>query len=166
MDTGRVSCARSFLLDNLGCFYYSGNSMLNGIKIFSSDNVWRQILSEFGAEVLYAPDVVGVDFDALEIPQPATAMEIKTAIQNAIDGNIHELHKILGRTVQLPVTQAQIVLLLKKTGGMPASDLRTAMGYSPNATTHTVDTAIYQLRKRFGRNFIINDGGVYKLGGL
>lgn len=138
--------------------------MLNGIKIFSSDPVWRQILSEFGATVSAVMDATCVDFDGLDINMPATPIAIKTAIQNAIDGNIQQLHQIFGRSVHLPYTQAQIVLLLHKTGGMSASDLRTALGYSPNATTHTVDTSIYQLRKTFGRDFIINSDGVYKLG--
>ena len=74
------------------------------------------------------------------------------------------MREILGRDVHLPYIQAQIVILLYKSGGMSAADLRTALGYAPNATTHAVDTAIYQLRKLFGREFIINSNGVYKIG--
>lgn len=138
--------------------------MLNGIKIFSSDAIWRNILADLGATVSDVLDATCVNFDSLELNLPATPIEIQTAIQNEIDGNIQLLHKIFGRKVHLPRVQAQIVILLYKTGGMSASDLRGALGYSPNATTHAVDTAIYQLRRIYGRDFIINTDGVYKLG--
>lgn len=140
--------------------------MLNGIKIYSSDSVWRQILSELGATVIDTPDANYINFDALDIKKPATPIEIKTAVQNAVDGNIQLLHNIFGKSVKLPYIQAQLIITLYKSGGMSASDLRNALGYSPNATTHAVDTAIYQLRKTFGRNFIINADGVYKIGRL
>lgn len=140
--------------------------MLDGIRIYSSDEIWRQILSELGATVSAAPDKTYLDFDSLGITMPATPIMLKTVIQNAIDGNIQLLHDIFGRNIQLPYIQAQIVILLYKSGGMSANDLRNALGYSPNATTHAVDTAIYQLRKTFGRDFIINVNGVYKIGQL
>ena len=140
--------------------------MLNGIRIYSSDPIWRQILSELGATVSDEFDGTFIDFDSLNIKQPATPIIIKTAIQNAIDGNIQLLYDIFGRKVQLPYIQTQIVIMLYKSGGMSAADLRKALGYSPNATTHAVDTAIYQLRKSFGREFIINTDGVYKIGQL
>lgn len=140
--------------------------MLDGIRIYSSDPVWRQILSELGATVSDVYDATYIDFDALGIVFPASPITIKTAIQNAVDGSIKLLHDIFGRRVHLPHIQAQIVILLYKSGGMSAAELRKALGYSPNATTHAVDTAIYQLRKTFGRAFITNSGGVYKIGKL
>ena len=76
------------------------------------------------------------------------------------------MKKIFGTSVILPRMQGQIVTLLYKTGGMRAPEIRSALGYSPNAATHTVDTAIYQLRRAYGRDFIINDNGVYRLGKL
>ena len=138
--------------------------MLDGIRIYSSDGVWRNILAELGAIVSDVPDVTYLDFDSLGLALPATPIVIKTAIQNAIDGNIQILHDILGRRVHLTYIQAQIIIMLHKSGGMTGADLRTALGYSPNATTHAVDTAIYQLRKIFGRDFIINTNGIYKIG--
>ena len=36
----------------------------------------------------------------------------------------------------------------------------------PNMTTHAVDTAIYQLRKNYGKDFIQNKNGVYIIGKL
>lgn len=144
-------------------FYYSAN-MLNGIKIYSSDEIWRQILSDLGATLCDTPDATCLDFDALDISLPATPLAIKTAVMRAMDGNIRILTHIFGHAVSLPHIQAQIVILLYRSGGMTSGDLRTALGYSPNATTHTVDTAIYQLRRTFGRDFIQNENGVYKLG--
>ena len=157
---------RSILLDNMGMFYYSVIDMLNGIKIYSADKIWCQILAEMGATVSDVPDKTFLDFDSLEIPMPASPVEIKAAILNSIDGNIQLFRKIFGRNVQLPHIQSQIVILLYKSGGMSATDLRAALGYSPDATTHALDTAIYQLRKTFGREFIINSNGVYKIGRL
>lgn len=140
--------------------------MLSDFKIYSSDAFWRQILSELGATVSDKEDSTFLNFDALNIPLPARPITIKTEIQKAIDSNIQLLHKILGKKVQLPYVQAQIIILLYKSGGMSAADLRNALGYSPNATTHAVDTAIYQLRKTFGRTFINNVNGIYKIGQL
>ena len=49
---------------------------------------------------------------------------------------------------------------------MTVDQLKCALGYSPDASTHTVDTAIYQLRRAYGRDFILNTDGVYSLGKL
>lgn len=138
--------------------------MLDGLRIYSADPFWRDILSELGATVSDTPDATFLDFDSLDIKTPMTPIALKTTIQNAIDGNLQILYDIFGRNVQLPYIQAQIVIMLYKSGGISAADLRNALGYSPNATTHAVDTAIYQLRKTFGRDFIINVNGVYKIG--
>lgn len=140
--------------------------MLNEIRIYSSDETWRQILTDLGANVSDIWDPTCLNFDALGIIEPATPIIIKTAIQNAVDGNIQLLQQILGKNVKLPYIQTQIILLLYKSGGLSANDLRNALGYAPNTTTHTVDTAIYQLRKTFGRDFIKNINGVYKIGKL
>ena len=152
-----------FLLDFYICFYYSVR-MLNGIKIYSSDALWRHILSEMGATVFTTPDDADVNFDALGLAGPVSALAIQTAIQNALDGDIHVIHDIVGHNVHLPVIQARIMIMLHKSGGMSGAKLRAALGYSPSATTHAVDTAIYQLRRTFGRDFIINDNGVYRIG--
>jgi hypothetical protein len=61
---------------------------------------------------------------------------------------------------------AQIVVQLYKSGGIDAAGLKSALGYSADTATHTIDTAIYQLRKMFGHDFIINENGVYRIGKL
>ena len=74
------------------------------------------------------------------------------------------IHRIFGRAVSLSRPQAKIVVALYKSGGMTSDELKVALGYAHDTATHAVDTAIYQLRKTFGHDFIINSKGVYSLG--
>ena len=112
------------------------------------------------------PDGTGIDFDSLGLDMPTSVPALRAAIQRAADDDIRIIRDIFGRNVHLPMIQAKIVILLYKSGGMSGADLRAALGYAPDATTHSVDTAIYQLRRTFGRNFIQNDNGVYRIGQL
>ncbi len=137
--------------------------MLNGIRLYSSDPVWRKILSDLNAEVLDRPPTVDLNFDTLDIITPISALELKAVILNAID-NADIISKVCGKNVTLSRMQAAIITFLYKSGGMSAADLKVALGYAPDATTHAVDTAIYQLRRQYGRDFIQNKNGVYKIG--
>lgn len=139
--------------------------MLKGVRIYASDTLWRQILTDFGATVLDAPTASDVNFDALNVTATLSPMQLKALILGAVD-NSDIISRVVGRDVNLPRMQGQIVALLYKTGGMRTAQIKSALGYSPNAATHTVDTAIYQLRRAFGHDFIINDNGVYRLGKL
>lgn len=139
--------------------------MLKGIRIYTSDALWRQILADFGACVLDAPTAADVNFDALGVTGILSPMQLKALILGAVD-NSGIIERVLGQGVSLPRMQGQIVALLYKTGGMRAAQIKSALGYSQNTATHTVDTAIYQLRRAFGHDFIINDNGVYRLGKL
>lgn len=139
--------------------------MLKGVRIYTSDTLWRQILGDLGATVLDAPSAADVNFDIIDVPGKITPMQLKSLILNAVD-NSGIINRVLGAGVTLPRMQGQIVALLYKTGGMRSAEIKDALGYSPNVATHTVDTAIYQLRRTFGRDFIINDGGIYRLGKL
>lgn len=122
-------------------------------------------MSGLNATVLDAPSVTDLNFDELNVAQPISPLELKTIILSAMDsGRI--ISQIFPHPVKLSPLQTQILVLLFKTGGMPISDLKVALGYSPGITTHTVDTAIYQLRRTFGREIIKNDNGVYKIGKL
>lgn len=151
-------------MDKLKLLYYSEH-MLNGLRIFSADPVWRQILGDLNAVVLDAPETADVNFDALKLDVPVAPAQLKAAAIAAAN-NSKIIVQIFGRDVALPRLQQQIVVLLYKTGGMSVADLKVGLGYSPSATTHTVDTAIYQLRKTYGRDFIKNQNGVYSLGKL
>lgn len=139
--------------------------MLKGVRIYASDAVWRQILGDFGATVLDAPTVADVNFDALNVVGTLSPIQLKSLILGGVD-NSDIIGRVVGRDVSLPRMQGQIIALLYKTGGMRTAQIKNALGYSPNASTHTVDTAIYQLRRTFGHDFIVNDNGVYRLGKL
>ena len=139
--------------------------MLDNIRIFTNDPIWRRIVAGLGGVVCDDAASADVDLDALGLNTVMRPVELKAAILNAMD-NRPILRRIFGRDVALSAVQARIVTLLHQSGGMRANQLRVAMGYAPDATTHTIDTAIYQMRRAFGRDFIKNDDGVYRLGQL
>ncbi|MDW3024570.1 MAG: hypothetical protein R8N50_02685 [Alphaproteobacteria bacterium] len=139
--------------------------MLNGVRIYTSDTIWRQILTDFGATVLDAPNSMDINFDNLRIVPPLNSMELKTIILNAGD-EATILRSVFGKDVFLPHQQSLIVIALYKSGGMTTHELKKALGYAPDVATHTIDTAIYQLRRTYGREFIINTNGVYRIGKL
>lgn len=149
----------------MGCVIVYPGGMLTGIRIYSGDAVWRSVLADLNAVVVDAPDIATVNFDELNIPTHCTVLELKAAILGAMD-NTNIIQSVFGRNVALAPLQRQIIVLLHKSGGMTGTQLRAALGYSPRATTHTVDTAIYQLRRAYGRDIIKNIDGVYKIGGI
>lgn len=151
-------------MDTRGPVMYAGH-MLGGIKIYTSDAVWREILADLGATILDAPIDTELNFDDLDISPRIDATKLKSVILAAIDnGDI--VRRVLGANVTLPWIQARIIALLYKTGGMRSSDLRAALGISPDISTHVVDNAIYRLRHVYGHDFIKNDNGVYRIGGI
>ena len=139
--------------------------MLTGIRIYSSDAIWRQILSDFGAIICAEPTPGVINFDTLNISGIPSPLELKSVILDAADtGGV--LRLVFHDDVSLSRIQAQIVVSLYDSGGMTMSELKSALGYAPDITTHSIDTAIYQLRKVYGRTFIKNLNGVYSLGEL
>jgi hypothetical protein len=141
--------------------------MLQGIRIYTGDAVWRKVLQDLGAAAADDANAADVDFDSLNVSCPLFPMELKSAILDSFDQTKRRIMTaIFGRPVELPRLQMQIVVLLHKTGGMFANDLKAILGISPDAATHTIDAAIYQLRKTYGRDFIKNDNGKYSLGKL
>lgn len=137
--------------------------MLSGVRIYTSDTIWRQILTDFGATVLDVPNSMDINFDNLHIVPPLNSMELKTVILNAGD-QATILRAVFGTDVFLSHQQSLIVVALYKSGGMTMHDLKNVLGYAPDVATHTIDTAIYQLRRTYGREFIINTNGVYRIG--
>ena len=71
---------------------------------------------------------------------------------------------MFGRDVVLPELQRKIVVALYKNPNIQMRELKLAVGLSPDITTHSVENAIYQLRKTFGHDFILNENGGYKIG--
>ncbi|MBD5389221.1 hypothetical protein HDR63_03120 [bacterium] len=139
--------------------------MLNGISVFTRDAVWRRILTELGATVTDEVRAADVDLDALGLGPGVTPVALKAALM-AAQGSGRVLADLFGHAVVLPGLQARVVVALVKSGGMRGAELKAALGYSPDAATHAIDTAIYQLRRTYGRDFIQNDGGVYRIGKL
>ncbi|MBN1281464.1 MAG: hypothetical protein JW985_00655 [Alphaproteobacteria bacterium] len=139
--------------------------MLNGISIYATNKVWRKILIDLGATLVDDSKLADLNFDSLEVPDNLTPIELQSIILNTIDTNQREIiKKIFKKSEVLPSLQKSIVVLLYKTGGISASDLKSVMGYSPDIATHTIDTAIYQLRKTYGKDFIKNENGKYFIG--
>ncbi len=139
--------------------------MLNGISIYATNKVWRKILIDLGATLVDDSKLADLNFDSLEVPDNLTPIELQSIILNTIDTNQREIiKKIFKKPEVLPSLQKSIVVLLYKTGGISASDLKSVMGYSPDIATHTIDTAIYQLRKTYGKDFIKNENGKYFIG--
>ena len=141
-------------------YYYD---MLSGLWIFSSDPVWQQIVTELGATVTADSVLCDVNLDELNLKLPISPAELKTAIIAEID-NTKIIDSIFGRHVSLSPIQTRIVMLLYKSGGISAGDLKVALGYAADATTHSVETAIYGLRKLYGHDFIKNTNGIFTLG--
>ena len=138
--------------------------MLNGIKIYSCNPTWRHILSEFGATVADAPDILCVDFDKIAPKRPISASELKALILSATD-QTDILKSIFGNNIpQLSSIQENIIVSLWRSGGMTGAELKSALGYMPDIATHTIDTAIYNLRKTYGHEFIKYTNGLYQIG--
>lgn len=139
--------------------------MLTGIRIFSSDAYWRKILSEFNADVQQDAIFADVNLDSLNLTTPISPMDFKAVILGARD-DTHTVDKIFGHHVSLSPIQNRILRKLYETGGMTSDELKVALGYAADATTHTVDTTIYGLRKLFGKDIIINKNGKFVIGGI
>ncbi len=139
--------------------------MLTGLRIFTSDPYWRGIVADLNAVVVDDVNYADVDLDSLDLHMPVAPLELKSTVISALD-DTKVLVSVFGHPVDLSPIQRNIVVRLKKSGGMTADELKVALGYARDTTTHTVDTAIYGLRKLFGRDFIINENGIFKIGGI
>ncbi|MGI5846039.1 MAG: hypothetical protein ACOX7D_02560 [Alphaproteobacteria bacterium] len=136
--------------------------MFNGITFWTNDKIWRKILSDLGAKFTQR-DFADVVFNPDKKFSP---LELNTEILKL--ANIHEskiINKVCGTNISLSDAQKKIIITLYKCkeNGISAEDLQLQLGYAPKATTNAVGTAIYQLRKIFGKEFIKNKGGKYKL---
>ena len=159
-----MEIAAFYFVDRGRLFFYS-EYMLDGCRIFSTDTVWRQILADMGAELVDDVERADVNFDLVAPTHTVSAIELKSIILAAAD-NDNIIRRVCGDDVSLPPNLGRVVVALYKSGGCRADELRTILGYSRDAATHAIEAAIYQLRRQFGRDFIQNVGGVYKLGDI
>ena len=137
--------------------------MLENIKIYTADKYWNHILTDFGANLVDAPNVADVLFDDIKIKMPISVDDLQNLVLARFNNN-DIIVNVFGRDVALPALQRKIVVALFKNPNIQINDLKLAVGLSPDVTTHSVENAIYQLRKTFGRDFIINENGGYKIG--
>jgi len=138
--------------------------MLNGISFWTDDIIWRHILTDLGAEFVdrQFADVV------FSSGKKLSPIELKAEILRQIDAREDEIIKKLCGAEALTGSQKKIIIALYRGGklGVSADELQQWLGYSIGATTNTANTAIYQLRKIFGKDFITNKNGRYQLGKL
>lgn len=137
--------------------------MLENIKIYTSDKYWHRILSDLNANLVDAPDDSDVVFDDIKFNTPVSVCDLQKLILNQFNNN-DIITAVFGRYVVLPSLQRKIIVALYKNPNIQIGELKLAVGLSPDVATHSVENAIYQLRKVFGHEFIINENGGYRIG--
>lgn len=137
--------------------------MLENVKIYTSDKVWTNIFADLGIIVVDSQKMADVVFDDIDLKLPISINDLKNILLGAGD-NKDIICKIFGKYVVLPNLQHRIVISLYKNPNITMRELKDNLGLTPDITTHTVETAIYQLRKKYGHNFIENTDGKYKIG--
>jgi hypothetical protein len=131
--------------------------MLAGITFYTDNTVWAGILSDLGATAA-SRDIADIVF--ISPDTRISSIELKSRLLEQIDRE---------RTVattgykNLSDNQTKIINLLVRAGkhGITADSLKIALGYATDANSHALDTAIYNLRKTFGAEFIKTTGGKY-----
>jgi len=138
---------------------------MENIRIYTADKYWNQIFTDLGMTVVDSPNIADVVFNDIDIEKPVSINVLKKIVLNGTD-NTDIIYKIFGSDVGLSNLQRKLVVLLYKNPNIMMRDLKIALGMSPDITTHAVETAIYQLRKKYGHDFILNTNGKYKIGKL
>ena len=137
--------------------------MLDNIKIYTSDKYWHSIFADLGANLVESPDCADVIFDDIKINAPISVDDLQSLILNQFNKN-DIIISIFGRDMVLPELQRKIVVALYKNPNIQMRELKLAVGVMPDIATHSVENAIYQLRKTFGHDFILNENGGYRIG--
>ena len=137
--------------------------MFNGIKIYTADTYWNHIFNDLGADVVGSANIADVIFDDIDISAPVYIYDLKNIILSAVD-NREIIQKVFGKNVSLSNLQRRIIIMLYKNPNININDLKSLLGVQPDVATHSVETAIYQLRKNYGHDIIINSNGKYKIG--
>ncbi len=139
--------------------------MASNIKIYATDEYWRHIFTDLGAVVVDSKNIADVVFDNMDVKLPISVSQLKSVIFASLD-NRDIIKNVFGQYVVLPALQHKIIVLLYKNPDISINELKELLGVLPNVTTHTVENAIYQLRKKYGHDFIINTKGKYNIGHL
>lgn len=139
--------------------------MLNNIKVYTTDKYWSHIFTDLGAIISDTPKNADVIFDDILLNAPISLTDLKRIILNKIE-NRDIIQRVFGHDVVLPNLQHKTIVCLCKNPGISMRDLKKMLGILPDVSTHAVENAIYQLRKVYGRDFIQNINGKYKIGNL
>ena len=139
--------------------------MIENVKIYATDGYWRHIFTDLGATVVDAPNVADVIFEDDDIKLPISVSHLESIILNRLD-NRDIIKDVFGKYTILPSLQHKVIIALYKNPDISINELKKLLGVLPNVATHTVENAIYQLRKNYGHDFIQNIKGKYKIGHL
>lgn len=137
--------------------------MLDNIKIYASDKYWKSVLTDLGANLVESADCADVNFDDIKINAPISVEDLQNLILAQFN-NTEIINDVFGRDIVLPELQRKIIVVLYKNPSIQMRELKLAVGLSSDIATHSVENAIYQLRKTFGRDFILNKNGGYRIG--
>ena len=137
--------------------------MLDNIKVYASDKYWNHILTDLGVCVVDSSDVADVIFDDIDVQTPISVDDLQQLLLSQFNNN-DIIRDVFGADTVLPQLQRKIIVALYKNPNIQMRELKLAVGLSPDITTHSVENAIYQLRKNFGHDFILNENGGYKIG--
>lgn len=139
--------------------------MFENIRVFTSDTYWKQILTDIGFDIVDDVKGADVDFDGLNIPANINLMDLRQIILSESNYDT-VINKIFHKDVVLSKLQKKILNALYKYGELDITTLKQYVGIDSSIVTHTVETAIYKLRKTYGHDLIYNIEGKYKLGHL
>ena len=137
--------------------------MFENIKVFTSDKCWQHIFTNLGADITDSPNIADVVFDDINIKLPISVDDLQRVVLNSLN-NTDIINGVFGKYVVLPKLQHKIIVMLVKNPNITMSELKNLVGVLPGVTTHSVENAVYQLRKKYGHDFIINIDGKYTIG--
>ena len=137
--------------------------MLESIKIYTSDKYWRRVFDDLGMVLTDSPDGCDVNFDEVNIGTPISVDDLVKRIFD-LSENADVITSVFGKYLILPKLQHKIIVALYKNPGITMHKLKEMLGVLPDVTTHTVENAVYQLRKKYGHALIQNTDGKYKIG--
>lgn len=137
--------------------------MAENIKIYASDKHWQHILTDLGAVIVDSPNVADVIFDDVDISAPISIAGLKSIVFQHLD-NQDIIREVFGKYIVLPKLQHKIIVALYKNPDITINELKDLLGVLPDIATHTVENAIYQLRKNHGHDLIQNSKGKYRIG--
>ena len=127
--------------------------MLNRIRLQTNDLFWAGILSDLGASV----SDMNTAESGIKFPTPnkkLSAAELADYVEQLKAKRLKEL-----KADGLSEAERNLILALPGT----TEELKTLAGYAESSKTHTIETLIYNIRKKMGADFIKLSNGAYKL---